>query len=102
MVASKGLSILYLFLLADLFCCSAVLSVFFGFYLKHFEERRVFFSILAGLFAGLLFFRFSSSCRSHNSEYFPTYIVSLYFYLLYLQLFYPILFWKINFKIAKE
>ena len=30
-VASKGLSILYLFLLADLFCCAAVLSVFYSF-----------------------------------------------------------------------
>ena len=31
-IASKGFSILYLFLIADLFCCSAVMTVFFGFY----------------------------------------------------------------------
>ena len=37
-VASKGLSILYLFLLADLFCCAAVLSIFYGFYSKTFFE----------------------------------------------------------------
>ena len=30
-VASKGLSILYLFLLADLFCCAAVLNCFLQF-----------------------------------------------------------------------
>ena len=34
-VSSKGLSILYLFLLADLFCCSAVISIFHGFYRKN-------------------------------------------------------------------
>ncbi len=32
LIASKGLSILYLFLLADLLCCAAVMSVFYGFY----------------------------------------------------------------------
>ena len=31
-VTSKGLSILYLFLLADLLCCAAMISVFYGFY----------------------------------------------------------------------
>ena len=35
-VASKGFSILYLFLLADLFCCAAVLSIFYSFYSKSF------------------------------------------------------------------
>ena len=34
LVASKGISILYLFLLADLFCCSAVLTIFYSFYNK--------------------------------------------------------------------
>ena len=33
-VASKGLSILYLFLLADLLCCAAVLTIFCSFYGK--------------------------------------------------------------------
>ena len=32
--ASKGYSILYLFLLADLLCCSAVIIIFYGFYKK--------------------------------------------------------------------
>ena len=31
LVASKGFSILYLFLLADLLCCAAVFPVFYGF-----------------------------------------------------------------------
>ena len=33
-VASKGFSILYLFLLADLLCCAAVFPVFYGFFKK--------------------------------------------------------------------
>ena len=55
-VASKGLSILYLFLLADLFCCAAVLSIFYGFYSKTFFEKNVYVSIIVGLIAGLLLF----------------------------------------------
>ena len=34
-VASKGFDILYLFLLADLFCCAFVLTVFYSFYNKY-------------------------------------------------------------------
>ena len=55
-VASKGLSILYLFLLADLFCCAAVVSVFYGFYSKTFFEKNAYISIIVGLIAGLLLF----------------------------------------------
>jgi len=55
-IASKGFSILYLFLLADLLCCAAVFTVFYGFYQKNFNERNAMISILIGLFFGLLFF----------------------------------------------
>ena len=55
-VASKGFSILYLFLLADLLCCAAVFSVFYGFYHKKFNEKNAINSILVGLFLGLLVF----------------------------------------------
>ncbi len=55
-VASQGLSILYLFLLADLFCCAAVLSVFYGFYSKEFNEKNAYVSIIVGLVGGILFF----------------------------------------------
>jgi len=55
-VASKGFSILYLFLLADLLCCSAVFTVFYGFYQKKINESKAVLSILIGLFLGLLFF----------------------------------------------
>ncbi len=55
-VASKGLSILYLFLLADLLCCAAVLSIFGGFYIKSLKENNIYISIVSGLICGLLLF----------------------------------------------
>ena len=55
-VASKGISILYLFLLADLFCCAFVLTVFMSFYDKSINENLAYFSILIGLIGGFLFY----------------------------------------------
>jgi len=55
-VASKGFSVLYLFLLADLLCCAAVFPVFYGFYKKKFNEKKAIKSILIGLILGLLIF----------------------------------------------
>ena len=55
-VASKGFDILYLFLLADLFCCAFVLTVFVSFYDKSINEKLAYFSILVGLVGGFLLF----------------------------------------------
>ena len=55
-VASKGFDILYLFLLADLFCCAFVLTVFYSFYNKNITERTAYTSIIIGLFGGILIF----------------------------------------------
>ena len=55
-IASKGFSILYLFLLADLLCCAAVFTIFYGFYQKKFNESLAIRSILLGLFLGILIF----------------------------------------------
>ena len=55
-VASKGFSILYLFLLADLFCCAFVLTIFYSFYNKKLNEKTAYFSIILGLFSGFLLF----------------------------------------------
>ena len=44
-VASKGFDILYLFLLADLFCCAFVLTVFYSFYDKSLSEKTAYLSI---------------------------------------------------------
>ena len=54
--ASKGFSNLYLFLFADLLCCSAVFAVFYVFYQNNFREKNTIMSILLGLFFGLLLF----------------------------------------------
>ena len=55
-LASKGYSILYLFLLADLFCCAAVVIIFYGFFNKKIDTRLSFLSIISALILGLLFF----------------------------------------------
>ncbi len=55
-IASKGFSILYLFLLADLFCCAFVLTVFYCFYNNTLNEKTAYISIIIGLIGGLLFF----------------------------------------------
>ena len=55
-VASKGFSILYLFLLADLLCCAAVFPVFYSFYKKNLKERDLIRAAIIGLVLGLLLF----------------------------------------------
>ncbi len=54
--ASKGYSILYLFLFADLLCCAAVVTIFYGFFQKKINTRLSLVSIILGLSSGLLFF----------------------------------------------
>ena len=55
-LASKGYSILYLFLFADLLCCAAVVTIFYGFFNKKINTKLSFISIILGLISGLLFF----------------------------------------------
>jgi Na+/proline symporter len=55
-LASKGYSILYLFLLADLLCCSAVITIFYGFFNKKVSLKLAASSIFCSLIFGLLFF----------------------------------------------
>ncbi len=54
--ASKGYSILYLFLFADLLCCASVVTIFYGFFKKKINTRLSLVSIILGLISGLLFF----------------------------------------------
>jgi Na+/proline symporter len=63
-VASKGYDILYLFLLADLFCCAFVLTVFLSFYNKNVNEKTAYISIIVGLIAGFLMFPFPDFSKS--------------------------------------
>ncbi len=55
-IASRGFSILYLFLIADLFCCAFVLTVFYSFYNKKINEKTAYISIIFGLIGGILLF----------------------------------------------
>ncbi len=55
-IASKGYSILYLFLLADLLCCAAVITIFYGFFNKKINSKLAASSIICGLTFGFLFF----------------------------------------------
>ncbi len=55
-VAAQGYSILYLFLLADLFCCAAAFPVFFGFYNQKYRGYQASISIAVGIVAGLFYF----------------------------------------------
>jgi Na+/proline symporter len=63
-IASKGFDILYLFLLADLFCCAFVFTVFYSFYHKNINEKTAYISIVAGLIGGFLMFPFPDFSKS--------------------------------------
>jgi len=54
---------LYLFLLADLFCCAFVITVFYSFY-KKIDEKTAYISIIIGLVAGFLMFPFPDFSKS--------------------------------------
>ena len=62
-VASKGFDILYLFLLADLFCCAFVFTVFYSFYNKV-NEKTAYVSIVIGLIGGFLMFPYPDFSKS--------------------------------------
>ncbi len=102
-VSSKGFNILYLFLLADLLCCSAVLTVFFSFYKKSINQSNASLSIIIGLFFGLMFFPSPDFSKSIligfllPSDIFPEFLSqSLLFSSFFLATFAPLLAWKIN------
>ena len=81
-LASKGFSILYLFLFADLLCCAAVITIFYGFFNKKINTKLASYTIFIGLFSGLLFFpsqNFQSSILVGNLisiEYFTSLITT--------------------------
>ena len=63
-IASRGFDILYLFLLADLFCCAFVFTVFYSFYNKRIKEKTAYISIILGLIGGCLMFPFPDFSKS--------------------------------------
>ena len=102
-VASKGFSILYLFLLADLFCCAAVLTIFYSFFSKSFSEKTAYISIVVGLFGGILLFPSPDFSKSilvgilFPASYFPEFITqSLLFLSFIAATLLPVLTWKVK------
>jgi Na+/proline symporter len=100
-IASKGFSVLYLFLLADLFCCAFVLTVFYSFYNKKLNEKTAYISIIVGLIGGFLLFPapdFSKSLLVGTIlpvELFPGFVSqSLLFLSFIIATFLPVVFWK--------
>ena len=102
-VASKGYDVLYLFLLADLFCCAFVLTVFLSFYNKSIDEKTAYASIIVGLIGGFLLFPFPDFSKSLlvgillPKEIFATFIVQQLLFLSFvIATFLPMLILKIR------
>jgi len=102
-IASKGFSVLYLFLLADLFCCAFVLTVFYSFYNKKLNEKTAYISIIVGLIGGFLLFPVPDFSKSllvgiiFPAELFPVFIKqSLLFLSFLIATFLPAITWKIK------
>jgi len=102
-VASKGFSVLYLFLLADLFCCAFVLTVFYSFYNKKINEKTAYISIIVGLIGGFLLFPVPDFSKSLlvgiilPTEIFPVFVSqSLLFLSFLIATFIPAVFWKLR------
>ena len=101
LVASQGISILYLFLIADLLCCAGVMTVFYGFYNRNFSEKSAYLSIIFGLTIGLLLFPSQDFSKSIlvgfliPSSYFPEFISNSLLFLSFLTAtFAPVITWK--------
>ena len=102
-IASKGYDILYLFLLADLFCCAFVLTVFYSFYDKKINENTAYISIVLGLILGFLLFPTPDFSKSllvgiiAPTEFFPSFLVqNLLFWSFIAATLGPMISWKIK------
>ena len=51
-------------MLADLFCCAFVFTVFYSFYNKRIKEKTAYISIILGLIGGCLMFPFPDFSKS--------------------------------------
>ena len=100
-ISSKGMSVLYLFLLADLLCCAAAIPIFYGFYNKKIKHYDVFKAIIFGIILGLLLFPSLDFSKSllvgvlFDKSIFPVIISNyLLFWSFIVALFSPIMFIK--------
>ena len=104
-IASKGFSILYLFLLADLFCCAFVLTVFYSFFNKRLNEKTAYKSIIIGLMVGFFLFPTPDFSKSLlvgiilPVDLFPVFVSqSLLFISFLAATFIPALIWKFKWR----
>jgi Na+/proline symporter len=102
-IASMGFSILYLFLLADLFCCAFVMTVFYSFYNKKLNQKTAYISIVVGLIGGFLLFPAPDFSKSLlvgimlPAELFPPFVSqSLLFLSFLIATFIPVTIWKLR------
>ena len=102
-IASKGFSVLYLFLLADLFCCAFVLTVFYSFYNKKLNEKTAYISIIIGLIGGFLLLPAPDFSKSllvgiiFPIEVFPSFISQSMLFLSFLvATFAPVTTWRLK------
>ena len=96
--ASKGNSVLFMFLFADLLCCAAAFPVFYGLYKGNISNKVVLYSILAGLVFGLSMFPDQTFQNSFivgglfNTKIFPLWIsTALLFWSFILATFIPMI-----------
>jgi len=97
-IASKGYSVLFMFLFADLLCCAAAFTVFYGMFNKNISKKLGFYSVVAGLLSGLALFpnqTFEKSILIGNilpTSYFPGWITTaLLFWSFILATFVPMI-----------
>ena len=102
-ISSKGFSVLYLFLLADLFCCAFVLTVFYSFYNKYLNEKTAYISIIVGLIGGFLLFPAPDFSKSLlvgiilPADLFPAFVLQSLLFLSFLTAtFVPAFIWKLR------
>jgi Na+/proline symporter len=98
LVASKGYSVLFMFLFADLLCCSAVFPVFYGMFNKNISKKLGLYSVISGLISGLALFpnqTFEKSILIGNIfpvEHFPVWMsAALLFWSFVLATFVPMI-----------
>jgi SSS family solute:Na+ symporter len=98
LVASKGYSVLFMFLFADLLCCSAVFPVFYGMFNKNISKKLGLYSVVSGLMFGLALFPNQTFTQSllvgkiFSVEYFPEWIsTALLFWSFVLATFVPMI-----------
>jgi len=98
LIASKGYSVLFMFLFADLLCCAAVFPIFYGMFKSDVDEKLSLISVIIGLVSGLLLFPNQTFDKSiligglFPSEAFPIWIsTALLFWSFILATFTPMI-----------